>query len=32
VERVTMPAARPSAARVRALPVLSGIAHGSYGR
>jgi len=27
-----MPAVRPSAARVRALPVLSGIAHGSYGR
>ncbi|HXE61252.1 MAG TPA: 30S ribosomal protein S12 methylthiotransferase RimO [Gemmatimonadaceae bacterium] len=33
VERVTMPAAPPaSGARVRALPVLSGVATGSYGR
>jgi hypothetical protein len=33
VDRVTMPAASPpTAARGRALPVLSGVAQGSYGR
>ena len=32
VARVTMPAAPVAGARVRALPVLSGIAQGSYGR
>ena len=32
LERVTLPAAAPNGQRVRALPVLSGIAQGSYGR